>query len=406
MSYCCSLCCWTISKTTASASVDMESRYVSAMVLSGVGDAIGYKDGEWEFCHNGSRIFAQLQSLGGLDKIVVKLPGWMVSDDTVMHLATADALIESSREDDMETLLLSIARHYKQCMKDMAGRAPGNTCRLGTSQLRPAVKKGYRIPFNPRGGGCGAAMRAMCIGLRYPRPDQLDTLICVSVESGRMTHHNPVGFLGSLASALLTAYAVQGRPIQSWGQGLMETLPKALDYIRSSEYCVSENEEAWGYFEKKWQDYLELRGLTDGKSEAKFPEQYGFAERDQFVKSVSFSGWGGASGHDAPMIAYDALLGAGDNWSELCNRGMFHGGDSDSTGVMAGCWFGVLYGYKGVPNGNYSRLEYRKRLETAGEKLYKYAFPDADSEKDQPVMAEAVKVTVEEPAASENASSN
>lgn len=47
----------------------------------------------------------------------------------------------------------------------------------------------------------------------------------------------------------------------------------------------------------------------------------------QTYKKWSSEGRGGRRGHDAPMIAYDALLGAGSNWTELCHRAMFHGGE-------------------------------------------------------------------------------
>ena len=105
-------------------------RFEASMVLAGVGDAIGYKNGEWEFCRSGERIHEHLKQLGGLDKIVVNPNKWMISDDTVMHIATAEALI-SDWKGDLEKLYSNIAQKYKECMKDMAGRAPGITSSTG-----------------------------------------------------------------------------------------------------------------------------------------------------------------------------------------------------------------------------------------------------------------------------------
>ena len=349
----------------------LSKRFEASMVLAGVGDALGYKNGEWEFCRSGLRIHKDLEQLGGLDKIVVNPRGWMISDDTVMHIATAEALV-SDWKDDMEKLYGNIAQKYKDCMGDMAGRAPGLTCGEYARRLRPGVPKGYVINFNPRGGGCGAAMRSAPIGLLYWKPEQIDKLVAISIESGRMTHNHPTGFLGSLATALFVSYSVQGKPLKEWGAGLLATLDLAMKYVKESSRDVEENKDKWSYFEGKWTEYLTLRGILDGKSEPKFPEVYGVKERDDFYRSVSYDGTGGASGHDAPLIAYDALLSS-ENWNELCLRSMLHGGDSDSTGIIAAACWGAMYGFKEVPTGHYKNLEYVDRLRHLAKQLYEKA---------------------------------
>ena len=81
-------------------------QFKASMVLSAVGDALGYKNGEWEFCYSGEAIHQQLQTLGGLERIDVK--GWIVSDDTVLHLATAEALVSPWKtRDTFEIELMS-----------------------------------------------------------------------------------------------------------------------------------------------------------------------------------------------------------------------------------------------------------------------------------------------------------
>ncbi|XP_064180692.1 ADP-ribosylarginine hydrolase [Anguilla rostrata] len=342
--------------------------YKAAMLLSGVGDALGYRNQLWEYNESGPAIHKELQELGGVENIAVELPDWPVSDDTVLHLATAEALATGK---EGEELLHDVAFRYTEAMKDMEGRKPGPSSILGVSQLRPGCEGGYRVPYNPEGTGCGAAMRSMCIGLRYPHPDQLQSLVAVAVETGRMTHPHPTGFLGAVASALFTSYAVQRRPIMSWGVGLVkEACPVAKSFVLSQGYAVEETKRDWGYFTEKWEWYLAERGLSSGVGPVSWPHPYGPAERDLAYKSFSLSGWAGRSGHDAPMIALDSLLGAGPDWGELMSRAGFHGGDSDSTAVIACCCWGLLYGTEGVPECNYRDLEYRNRLESSAEKLY------------------------------------
>jgi ADP-ribosylarginine hydrolase len=107
------------------------------MILSGVGDALGYRRGDWEFCEDGNIIHVELESLGGLSGLNINTEKWMVSDDTVMHLATAEALIKHKQSVDKLKLYQEIANNYIRCMNDMVGRAPGITCKEMCRRLQP-----------------------------------------------------------------------------------------------------------------------------------------------------------------------------------------------------------------------------------------------------------------------------
>lgn len=121
--------------------------------------------------------------------------------------------------------------------------------------------------------------------------------------------------------------------------------------------------------------YLESRGLLEGGGPPKVPPLPSPAERDAAYLGWALGGWPGRSGHDAPMVALEALLAAGGCWEELCARGALHGGDNDSTGtIAAGCW-GLRGGALAlVPPGLHRCLEYRQRLRAAARRLHALAW--------------------------------
>lgn len=80
--------------------------------------------------------------------------------------------------------------------------------------------------FDKNALGCGGAMRAACIGLFLV--NDIKKLVAVSIETGRTTHHNPIGFLGSLIAAYFTALALKGEDPNNWIYFLFsEALPLA-----------------------------------------------------------------------------------------------------------------------------------------------------------------------------------
>ena len=80
------------------------------MILNAVGDTIGYKNSEWEFNYGkkvdqyfSDDILYEFISLGGIQ---LDLKGWIVSDDTIMH-------IEVDAHNPKESRISSLTLHFK-----------------------------------------------------------------------------------------------------------------------------------------------------------------------------------------------------------------------------------------------------------------------------------------------------
>ena len=235
-------------------------------------------------------------------------------------------------------------------------------------------KDGRTMPYNKMGGGSGCAMRTICIGMAYFGDENRDKLIEVAIETSRLTHNSPIGYLGGLVIALFAAYAIEGININQWPFLMMEVLKsdKIISYLK-----IKEEKYDYEIFVKFWRRYLDTRFKNNQPIKSKVNTNLLYRtyyynsklirdDDDEFKNEVA-----GSSGFSAGIVAYDCLIDAEDKWEKLVIYSMLHVGDSDTTGCIAAGLYGLLYGFGDVPESNMKYLELKEQSEEIGKLLYK-----------------------------------
>ncbi|MBA42407.1 MAG: hypothetical protein CMF62_00170 [Magnetococcales bacterium] len=369
---------------------DKLERYKATMVLHAIGDAIGYNNGDYEFNFFKNRTYSDTLELfydflgeGGINHFSLKKR--IVSDDTLLHMAVAKALLKSDNtiDDIGKNMKREFIKTYdKYFEKDQNIRRPGLTTMDKINELKDG-REWFDSKYNFLDGGSGASMRNPCIGLAF---NEEDDIIQISIETSKITHNSTTGYLGGFTSALFTNLAIRQIDIIEWPKILLNAFKKKLilnyfkkkgtaedleNYIRDSDYFIA-----------KWKSYYDDK-FVDGKPIYRksfrnlvFRSRYydtnisTMSTVSNFKEHPGIKFIGGA-GDDSVIIAYDCLLDAGKNWEKLVIYSMLHIGDTDTTGCLAGAWYGALYGFEDVPKHYIEQVEFSKELHEIGEKLYK-----------------------------------
>lgn len=393
-------------KSTTNANT-LKPRITAAMLLHAVGDTIGYKNGEWEFNEpettgtfgisqeysaenkaefdktrfdpniTRDRIFAFLR-MGGVNNI--SLLYWKVSDDTVLNLHTAVGLIEymgkAKATFNQELFCDILMSEYVAALPELKGRHIGIT----TEQVLSQYKAGETWRDNPpvrinemKGAGNGAAIRTVPIGLTFWAEEDRNLLIISSLEASRITHNHPIGYLGGICTALFTAFAIEGRHVTTWINEMESLLRpkesilyKYLEDTTGLKEYERDSPQWWMAWETYKQNYLKIRKLNPVERIKWFRDNIGFR--------FGNTGFVGRGGHDSVIIAFDSLFSTiefGTGWEKLLYLSALHSGDSDSTGCIAGAWYGAIYGLTGVPSNMLENLELRAELEKVSQMMFK-----------------------------------
>jgi ADP-ribosylglycohydrolase len=348
----------------------------ASIILAAIGDMIGFGNGNNEF-NNGTSFskdnYGDKYVEAGADytnDLVFSFiynggfyehpkPTWTVSDDTIMLLANGYGIINSIAN-DQDDIINNIRQEYIGLIKEKTDLDRFERVYKGGLTTIASLKKlkngdDYKtFLYDEKAGGSGGSMRSMIFGtVFYKEADKLK-LIENCIESTCLTHNNATAYLGALASAFFTSYALRDIEPNRWCFEFMELLESDIidNYIkdtREKDYAFYERDKK--RFINKWKDYMEDKfDDYDYKYKKslvmKYPSSRSlyynkFSERKKDM-------YPGAGGDDSVIIAYDCLLEANDNWEKLVIYSMLHVGDSDTTGIIAAYLYGSYYGMSKV----------------------------------------------------------
>ena len=330
--------------------------YVMGSLVGGaVGDALGYPV---EFMSYAS-IQAQFGAQGIRSYWLDRTGGVaLFSDDTQMTLFTAAGLLEAVTCDPVGLSREVVANHVYRAYLDWLHtqdhlfvsnpgasqlvdvpelqhrRAPGNTC---LSALYSGQMGTIEAPLN-NSCGCGGVMRVAPVGL-LGDDGILRRAWAYAADVAAITHGHPMGYIPAAALAQLVSLLVmdrsQGASLERAVSSVIEGLPRWFaDQREHADDMASQLRRA--------------AALAAG------------VEPDYDCVVQLGEGW---VGDEALAIAVFCCLRHPDSFDEAVIAAVNHGGDSDSTGAVAGNIMGAYLGIDAIGPHWTEHLELRGLIE-------------------------------------------
>lgn len=283
-----------------------------------------------------------------------------VTDDTQMALFTAEGLIRADnvrRAGGADDPVPVLHRAYLRWLATQGGRTPatraldrpdGWLVSLGDLRARrspgttclSALESGRSGSPEERlndSKGCGGVMRVAPVGLASWAA--FDT----GARAAALTHGHPTGYLAGGVLASLVAGLVAGAPLE-------EALAASREELRRREghdECLAALDAA----------------VALAADDAHGPE------------AVEGLGGGWIAEQALAIAVYSALVA--ERFEDGVLVAVNHGGDSDSTGAIAGNLLGAAHGVRAIPDRWLAELELRREIERVAADLAAHFGPDA-----------------------------
>lgn len=341
----------------------LKDKIRGSLVGGAIGDAFGYPV---EFVSSFEEIRAKYDD-NGIVEYDLSYP-WLeerfdkaqFSDDTQMTLYTAEGLLEAQK--DEKPIIPMICNAYLAWFGPQVGRkvniayksemaqikelnqrrAPGNTCLTSLFSIY-----GGKDPMNAS-KGCGGVMRVAPIGL-FGASHSWDVYKTARIagDAAELTHLHPLSTYSSAGLAVLCQLCATNDDVNV--QKFKEYVEQMLDTVSK---VYGEASSAMEDFKKiiRTAVCLEDNSLRDW----------------DVIENVLGGGW---IAEETLAIAIFSVLRHIDDFEGCMICAVNHGGDSDSTGAIAGNIIGAILGYDTIPNYFKDNIQLHELLLSVSDKL-------------------------------------
>ena len=340
----------------------LRDRVAACLYGGAMGDALGYII---EF-HSWARIQAEYGP-EGIRELPCKSGAAIISDDTQMTFFTAEGLIlgrlhkpEAAEPDPIRDIYQAYL-----CWLDTQGypvssqwsresvlrtdlrmrklRAPGNTC---LAALRSGKMGTLTEPIN-HSKGCGGVMRTAPLGFfpaAGPEEGPFGSPLRSGAKAAAITHGHPMGWVpaGMLSDMIARCLYGNYASLRALAEASLEETLRVFASVPEISDFEALMTRAMALSEEPGASSREIASIDEPA-----------------IRSLG----GGWVGDEALAIAVYAALRYPDDLKAALRAAVNHGGDSDSTGAIAGNLLGAWLGMKKIPSDWKEQVELSDRIE-------------------------------------------
>jgi ADP-ribosylglycohydrolase len=280
----------------------------------------------------------------------------LVTDDTQMAIAVAEALISSSKNNfSIATLEKHLIANYITWLNDPKNnRAPGMTCIRSCERLEKGLPWDKATELSSK--GCGANMRVVPVGLLTAKGLDETTIGAIAQFQSVLTHAHPTALAASEITAITVTKIINK-------VSLTNLVDELLEYAE-----VQKNNYRKAYLKDIW-DRAPFRTAEEFMTlgweqviEVLWKVKKGVQQNDLHTDPCLITGAGWIAEEAFATALYCFLLFPNEPKKAL-KRAVVTSGDSDSIACLTGAFSGAYCGIDPFSKDWLDRIEYKDDLE-------------------------------------------